>query len=965
MQSKKFPLPSAPRRIPEPGAPSAGSVNTAPADEGPEPPPRGLRIRVSSQGQMQRFRQQIQRTGSRHRSTSQGGVAPGEKAPSPPPIAQPVEEELPYSPPMSTGLNVPGLIPSPSFTFLRPHGSESSAGTAQGTAATPGSPPLSPPSILKTLTSAMRKKAESSPLVSNSTFFTTLEPTALANHPPASALLNHPAAAPTSPEPPVHLHRIYHYREHKEQLLASQGQAHAQSHSHAHGASASGHTHTHHVVEDPGIELQPMNEPGTEARAGRSIHIAHQWYDDNIQIPSRSYMEVLTTELDTLLFDQAVEYDDYGFPLSMRQAAVYRTAFSGRQTPEQEAKILHAWQQHLQKIDHSVSKLAKSPNLKHLVRNGIPLTLRGTMWQLMSGCRQTVKKNLTIYRSIHEDNANVPSQAVEQIERDIERTFPGHPLLGLPHMRGILRRVLVAYSFYNPHLGYTQAMNNIVGILILFMDEERAFWMLVTIVEHILPNEFYTDGMIGIHTELRVFRTLLAEKIPKLHAHFKSLDFDPTTVLIEWYLCLFAGVLPFETTIRVWDDLFLEGSKILHRVALSVLKLNEKLLLQTQSMGEMMMTLKDVCHVTFDSDLLIKTAHDSLWIGSFGRAHIQALRDQEESSVRQEQNEMLMRRRERLARAQLEAEGHTHGYDSEDDDGLQHTAPPSHSSASASSASVFRDIPPLIALDSDRVLFAGGPLFEMELPPLVVLTAADLDLETELDFSVSPDTLPVTSDAPAADPIPTESEPSSLIASQQHKMAELESPAAPARAAAVLLDTALSQTDSEEPAQPTRIPEPEPHKPVFLTSIENLFSVDNTEPETNPFSMPTSVRPRKGSVLESFIPLVASSHPLALASSPILPHQPVQVNPFTEPTRADASEATHPIQVSSLSAALASTQAPSPAEAALLSASTPLGTPESPSVTADAPLHPPLPPQRRPPARPFSFRVFSETVCRT
>lgn len=52
-------------------------------------------------------------------------------------------------------------------------------------------------------------------------------------------------------------------------------------------------------------------------------------------------------------------------------------------------------------------------------------------------------------------------------------------------MRGLtsLRRVLRAFCWRNPALGYTQSLNFVAATLLIFMPEEEAFWTLVTIVE--------------------------------------------------------------------------------------------------------------------------------------------------------------------------------------------------------------------------------------------------------------------------------------------------------------------------------------------------------------------------------------------------------------------------------------------------------------------------------------------------
>jgi hypothetical protein len=40
-----------------------------------------------------------------------------------------------------------------------------------------------------------------------------------------------------------------------------------------------------------------------------------------------------------------------------------------------------------------------------------------------------------------------------------------------------LRRVLVAYSWRNQQVGYAQSMNFVAGTLLIFLDEEEAFWV--------------------------------------------------------------------------------------------------------------------------------------------------------------------------------------------------------------------------------------------------------------------------------------------------------------------------------------------------------------------------------------------------------------------------------------------------------------------------------------------------------
>ena len=61
-------------------------------------------------------------------------------------------------------------------------------------------------------------------------------------------------------------------------------------------------------------------------------------------------------------------------------------------------------------------------------------------------------------------------------------------------------------------------------------------------------------------------------------------DITPVTHAIR-YLCLFSTSLPAETVARGWDALFNEGPKILYRVALALLKVEEETLLKFDNAG--------------------------------------------------------------------------------------------------------------------------------------------------------------------------------------------------------------------------------------------------------------------------------------------------------------------------------------------------------------------------------------------
>jgi hypothetical protein len=100
------------------------------------------------------------------------------------------------------------------------------------------------------------------------------------------------------------------------------------------------------------------------------------------------------------------------------------------------------------------------------------------------------------------------------------------------------------------------------------------------------------------------------EKLPKLHAHFKSLDCDGSVVKLmttEWFLCIYCKSLPIETAFRIWDMFFYDGPKVIFRCALAVLKIFEDDLMKEQSELEIVSKLAVLTNDFFDADKIIET----------------------------------------------------------------------------------------------------------------------------------------------------------------------------------------------------------------------------------------------------------------------------------------------------------------------------------------------------------------------
>jgi hypothetical protein len=112
-------------------------------------------------------------------------------------------------------------------------------------------------------------------------------------------------------------------------------------------------------------------------------------------------------------------------------------------------------------------------------KSEIPAVFRAKVWMECMDIDRLVKQNEGYYDKILTIHVHQSCEAANQIELDLNRTFPDHPYFNSEIAPGKLqmRRVLTAYAWRNPHVNYCQSLNYICGILLLHFSEEEAFWV--------------------------------------------------------------------------------------------------------------------------------------------------------------------------------------------------------------------------------------------------------------------------------------------------------------------------------------------------------------------------------------------------------------------------------------------------------------------------------------------------------
>ncbi|CAF1433369.1 unnamed protein product, partial [Rotaria sordida] len=123
-------------------------------------------------------------------------------------------------------------------------------------------------------------------------------------------------------------------------------------------------------------------------------------------------------------------------------------------------------------------------------------------------------------------------------------------------------------------------MGVICATILLLFEEEDAFWMMCSIVEDLLPGQYYSVSLYGVQVDIRVFRYLIEQYLPNIHQLLIEYDIDLTLTCFQWFLTLYSNVFHVKFLYHLWDYFFLYGSIILFQIGLIMLKRYEKKLIE-------------------------------------------------------------------------------------------------------------------------------------------------------------------------------------------------------------------------------------------------------------------------------------------------------------------------------------------------------------------------------------------------
>ncbi|CAM2097988.1 small G protein signaling modulator 3 [Caretta caretta] len=338
--------------------------------------------------------------------------------------------------------------------------------------------------------------------------------------------------------------------------------------------------------------------------------------------PSIWPQEILAkyTQKEELVEQPEFRYDEFGFRVDKEDGAEPNSSkllgIPLTEEPQQRLK----WQAHLEFThNHDVGDLTwdkievtlpGSDKLRSLVLAGIPHSMRPQLWMRLSGALQKKRNSEMSYRDIVKNSSNDETISAKQIEKDLLRTMPSNACFSNMNSIGVprLRRILRGLAWLYPEIGYCQGTGMVAASLLLFLEEEDAFWMMCAIIEDLVPASYFSTTLMGVQTDQRVLRHLIVQYLPRLDKLLQEHDIELSLITLHWFLTCFASVVHIKLLLRIWDLFFYQGSLVLFQVTLGMLSMKEDELIQSENSASIFNTLSDIPSQIEDAEVLLREA---------------------------------------------------------------------------------------------------------------------------------------------------------------------------------------------------------------------------------------------------------------------------------------------------------------------------------------------------------------------
>lgn len=191
--------------------------------------------------------------------------------------------------------------------------------------------------------------------------------------------------------------------------------------------------------------------------------------------------------------------------------------------------------------------------LHRRIYKGIPNGLRSTVWKKLLNVEKSIADNPNVFQNMLK-LARTFSTDARQIDSDVNRQFREHTYYRERYSikQRSLFNVLTAYSMYNMELGYCQGMAGVAGILLMYMDDEEAFWALNTFMidKKYAMHGLFIDGFPKLTRFIAHHDVIIAKFLPRLFKHFKNHNVDSVLYSVKWFFVIFVERVSIFLTIK-------------------------------------------------------------------------------------------------------------------------------------------------------------------------------------------------------------------------------------------------------------------------------------------------------------------------------------------------------------------------------------------------------------------------------
>ncbi|KAK2536745.1 Tbc1d16 [Columba livia] len=229
------------------------------------------------------------------------------------------------------------------------------------------------------------------------------------------------------------------------------------------------------------------------------------------------------------------------------------------------------WLRHL---NHSGQVEEKYKLQKAIFFGGIDISIRGEVWPFLlryysyestSEEREALRlQKRKEYFEIQEKRLSMtPDEQKEfwrnvqfTVDKDVVRTDRSNQFFRGEDNPNVetMRRILLNYAVFNPAIGYSQGMSDLVAPLLAeILDESDTFWCFVGLMQNTIFFSSPRDE--DMEKQLMYLRELLRLMHPRFYQHLSCLGEDGLQMLFchRWILLCFKREFPEAEALRMWE----------------------------------------------------------------------------------------------------------------------------------------------------------------------------------------------------------------------------------------------------------------------------------------------------------------------------------------------------------------------------------------------------------------------------